>query len=621
MARFGFCGATYQSQSLNVDCERCINLYPEQVEGDGKSRIALYPSPGLKIAYNLGSTSILGQFSCQPAGSKTDRLFAVVQNGNNQTLLELFQNGASIQRGTILAPTTSIVTFAHNGTQMLICSGGNLWLFDLNANTLAIVAAAPANVSKIEYSDGFFIALIQNSNTFYLSALLDGTTWPALSKGQVSEFPDNVISMIVNQRIVLFQGRKASIPYSNAGALNVPFVPISGAFIENGAGAVQASVRLDNSVFFLDLDERGGAIARRMNGYTPTRVSNHAVENIWQSYPTVSDAIGYAFQDQGHSFWHLYFPSGISPDGFPTGASWRYDVATGLWHEVAFWNTVKGRYEAHRSQNHAYAWGMHFVGDYAAGIIYQMAIPQRTANVWSFADDAGAPIRRLRRAPVISKENSWIFHHEIQIDMESGLGPEPPLVGQQVPTVLTLQDPNGNLYSVTINDNGMIIRAAGSNQASPTVLVLNDPTLSTSWQLGIDIHGNLTTTQVGFNTLYPSSFLLVSTSGQKYFQFTVTAIGLLQTSQGGIVGRGPQIMLRWSDDHGHTWSNIYPIDCGQAGQYKKRVIKRRLGRSRNRVYEVTMTDPIPYRFVDGYVKASPGFEPTDRLVKQIGKGA
>jgi hypothetical protein len=66
--------------------------------------------------------------------------------------------------------------------------------------------------------------------------------------------------------------------------------------------------------------------------------------------------------------------------------------------------------------------------------------------------------------------------------------------------------------------------------------------------------------------------------------------------------RQPQCMLRWSDDRGKTWSNQHILDCGFAGNFKTRVIQRRLGQSRYRVYELSMTDPIPWVLVDAYLE-------------------
>jgi len=57
----------------------------------------------------------------------------------------------------------------------------------------------------------------------------------------------------------------------------------------------------------------------------------------------------------------------------------------------------------------------------------------------------------------------------------------------------------------------------------------------------------------------------------------------------------PQVMLRWSDDGGHTWSNEHWRSMGGVGEYGKRVLWRRLGMTeklRDRVYEVSGTDPV-----------------------------
>jgi hypothetical protein len=63
----------------------------------------------------------------------------------------------------------------------------------------------------------------------------------------------------------------------------------------------------------------------------------------------------------------------------------------------------------------------------------------------------------------------------------------------------------------------------------------------------------------------------------------------LQTGQGS----DPQLMLRWSDDGGFTWSNQHWKTIGKAGQTKNRAIFRQLGRARDRVWEASFSDPVP----------------------------
>lgn len=58
-------------------------------------------------------------------------------------------------------------------------------------------------------------------------------------------------------------------------------------------------------------------------------------------------------------------------------------------------------------------------------------------------------------------------------------------------------------------------------------------------------------------------------------------------------GHNPQIQLRWSNDGGYTWSNEVSTGAGKQGEFKTRAIWRRLGQARDRVWEVTFTEPVP----------------------------
>jgi len=68
----------------------------------------------------------------------------------------------------------------------------------------------------------------------------------------------------------------------------------------------------------------------------------------------------------------------------------------------------------------------------------------------------------------------------------------------------------------------------------------------------------------------------------------------------------PQAMLRWSSDGGSTWSREYWVTIGQEGRYRNRAIWRRLGTARDRVFEVSMTDPVFAVIVSSNLKASQG---------------
>jgi hypothetical protein len=70
----------------------------------------------------------------------------------------------------------------------------------------------------------------------------------------------------------------------------------------------------------------------------------------------------------------------------------------------------------------------------------------------------------------------------------------------------------------------------------------------------------------------------------------------------------PKVMLRWSDDGGHTWSNEHWASMGQIGQYGRRTFWRRLGMTmkiRDRVYEISGTDPVKIAIMGAELRASP----------------
>jgi hypothetical protein len=82
----------------------------------------------------------------------------------------------------------------------------------------------------------------------------------------------------------------------------------------------------------------------------------------------------------------------------------------------------------------------------------------------------------------------------------------------------------------------------------------------------------------------------------------------LETGVGLLSGQGsdPQVMLRWSNDFGRTWSNEHWRAAGEQGEFKKRVRWLCLGAAYDRIYEVTVSDPINWTLVNAYLDAEPG---------------
>lgn len=67
-------------------------------------------------------------------------------------------------------------------------------------------------------------------------------------------------------------------------------------------------------------------------------------------------------------------------------------------------------------------------------------------------------------------------------------------------------------------------------------------------------------------------------------------------------GSNPEVMLRISNDGGKTWGNEITQTAGTIGQYGKRVIWNRCGAGRRRVFEVSVSDPVPWRLLRAFIK-------------------
>lgn len=67
-------------------------------------------------------------------------------------------------------------------------------------------------------------------------------------------------------------------------------------------------------------------------------------------------------------------------------------------------------------------------------------------------------------------------------------------------------------------------------------------------------------------------------------------------------GTDPKIMLRYSDDGGRTWSYEIEREIGRIGETFTQVTFPRLGTSRDRVYEVSFSDPVEIQLLRAWAK-------------------
>jgi hypothetical protein len=449
-----FVGGAYLDRSTNLNAQRCVNLYPVLDKEEGKVPIALYGTPGLKSFANIGVTSpVRGMIV---AGSF---LYAVCGSG----FYRIDTSGTVTSRGT-LDSSSGYCWMAYNGTtgnQIMIVDGTTGYIYNTSTTTFAKITDANfPGASSLTFQDGYFIVSRPDTGQFYISASYDGTNWDASDYATAEGHPDNLMAVVSDHRELWLFGEETTEVWYNSGNATFPFERKIDEILERGLGAVASVVQMDNTIFWLD----NHRMVQRAEGYRPHIISTRQIEYQFASYSTVSDAIGFSYVQDGHSFYILTFPI--------ANKTWVYDAATNFWHERSSYPN-DGRW---RANYYVYFDNKRLIGDHSNGKIYELDLDTYT--------DDGEEIKAKRTTQVIHKDRKNLFFHKLEIDFESGVG--------------------------------------------------------------------------------------------------------IATGQ----GNDPQAMLKWSDDGGHTWSNEHWRSMGKIGEYTKRAIWRRLGKSRERIFDLTISDPV-----------------------------
>jgi hypothetical protein len=307
---------------------------------------------------------------------------------------------------------------ADNGTQLFIAANGPSYIY--NSVTLAygqITDPDFAGAVTVSYLDGYFVFNEPNSQKVWVTQLLDGTSIDPLDFASAEGNPDGLVALLVNNREAWLFGSNSIEVWYDAGTPDFPLARIQGASNEIGCVAPYSVAKLDNSLFWLGQDARGQGIVYRNNGYTGVRASNHAIEWQIQSYGNISDAVAYTYQQDGHSFYVLTFPS--------ADKTWVYDVSTQSWHERAGWNN--GNFTRHRSNCQMAFNNEIIVGDFENGNIYAFDL-----DVYADNGQIQKWLRSWRAIPSGQNNLKRTTQHTMQFDCETGVGlngidPEDPL--------------------------------------------------------------------------------------------------------------------------------------------------------------------------------------------------
>jgi hypothetical protein len=410
-----FCGPTYNSVSPNFNCSRSVNLYPELSPEGSKTIMALVNTPGTELWAALGKNVVRGMhaFNGLLYVVSGNSLYSVAPSGAVSSSLGTLAS----EVGRVQMKNNGLAAAGVGGDQVMIVDGGNGYIYNVNTGNFSLISGGgwPGTPSTLDYIDGYFVIGVAGTMSAYASNLYDGTTWNALATSPVSASPDPIQCVFnLHQQLWIIKTHTSEVWY-DAGtptSTGFPFARMSGAVVDYGTVAPWSAARGDNSIFFLatqrnnDTGQFVGVV--ELQSGVPQIISTAAIAYQIGRFATISDAFGYCYTENGHTFYVLTFPS--------ANATFVYDASTLMWHERSSWTGSPYVIGRHVGNCYAHFNGAHLVGDYASGNIYRMASGLYTDN--------GAPIVAMRTAQVLFDNQGFeaLTIHRLVVDCEMGVG-------------------------------------------------------------------------------------------------------------------------------------------------------------------------------------------------------
>jgi hypothetical protein len=258
--------------------------------------------------------------------------------------------------------------------------------------------------SQVSEMDTFFIYTNLGSNEFGASNAGSAASQP-LSFSFKDGAADFLVTDICVNRELFLLGEKTGECWTDQGLFPFPFLRLPGTNIQHGCAAVFSVARVGESFAWLSKDDRGQGLVYQMNGYVPVKISTPAMEAQIALYSIISDARAFSYQQAGHEFYQLTFPS--------ADVTWVYDSTTQLWHKRA-WRDTYNVFHRHRGNCACVFSNKVVVGDWQNGNLYYYDLTNYSDN--------GVPLICLRRAPHLTVNLQRVTYLALQLQFQPGVG-------------------------------------------------------------------------------------------------------------------------------------------------------------------------------------------------------
>jgi len=419
-----------------------------------------------------------------------------------------------------LDSTTTPVKIRSNGNQLMLVDGTDGYIFKFSDSSWGKISDPDfPGAADLAYIDGFFVVSKPDSDLLYCSGLYDGAVWDALDFAEAEAAPDNIVGVeSVNSQLIV-AGQQTIQKYYNAAGVYFPFSPIDGGVIESGVVSRSSLVVINNNLVWLTPE---GDIVTT-DGYSAKPISTQQIAYQISTYSAADreSAVALGYSQNGHTYYVISFST--------ANKTWVYDFSTGYWHQRSSYPS-SGKW---RGNVYTHFNGKHLIGDYELGNVYELDTDTYTDNFHS--------VERVRVTQGIDKDQKFVKHKKLNLDMEMGTGFTPDDSGSYPPSVAVYDSGLAYMTGHCCAYNSKYYVSVVDNNTGHT-----PP--DTDWWDEVE------------DELWTCS--------------------------------DPQVMISWTDDMGNNYSTERTAGLGIDPALKERISMRNFGRARNRNYKLRTVAPV-----------------------------
>ena len=393
MVDIPFAIQSYKDGASPHSSQRTVNAYAtiHPSNAKTKSRVKVTGGPGIREWAECGDGPVRALIEI---GSTA---YAV----SGGEFYEIDENGTSHLRGSGISGIAP-VSIDGTETQIAIVNGSLGYVYTIATKVLSQISDADfQSAASVAVLNSVFVYDWLGTNKFFISATSNANNYDALDYATAEASPDPVVCVQNRNGTLMIFGAHSIEAWDHTGASDFPFTRIKGATVDRGIAGPLATTNEDSSRFFLGDD----LVFYRLNGLQLRRASTHPLEEIWQKYSTVDDAICFPLPINGHKFLCLTFPT--------ENATFIYDIATDLWHERVSWDPsgIENRWRINCSVS---CYNRVLVGDNNSGKVGILDSDTFT--------EFGNPIITTLVSPPLYRDGQQMSVPAFEVDIETGVG-------------------------------------------------------------------------------------------------------------------------------------------------------------------------------------------------------